>query len=174
MSSRSRHAILMLCCLSLQGVGCGYRLGAFHANDVRTVAVPIFESDADRRGIEYQITEAVQQEIKTRTPYKLAKEPFAETRLRGKVISVRKRPLGETRFDDPRELQYTLMVEVVWEDLRTGAILAEQTIPVETSSLALEAQADFAPEVGQSQAVATQKAVEKIATQIVDRMETPW
>lgn len=120
------------------------------------------------------LTEAVADEIKTRTPYRIASEPNADTKIRGRIVEIRKRPLGENRFDDPRELQYSLAVEVVWEDLRTGAILAEQMIPVNPVGLQLESTSEFAPEVGQSQATATNLAVKRIATQIVDRMEAPW
>lgn len=155
-------------------VGCGYMMGSFHGSDVRTVAVPVFESNSTRRGIEYQLTEAVQNEIKARTPFRIAKEPNADTRLKGKIVEIRKRPLGETRFDDPRELQYSLAVQVVWEDLRNGNVLAEQTIPINPVGLSLESTADFAPELGQSQASGNQRAIQKLAAQIVDRMEAPW
>jgi hypothetical protein len=154
--------------------GCGYAAGSFHARDVRTVAVPVFENDSTRRGVEMMLTEAVQEEIKNRTPYRIAKEPQADTKLRGRIVEIRKRPLGQTRFRDPRELQYTLAVEVIWEDLRTGTVLAEQSIPVNPVGLHLESRATFAPEVGQSQATATHQAVSRIAAQIVDRMEAPW
>ena len=162
------------CALVVSLTGCGYSLGSFHANDVRTVAVPIFENQSSRRGIELQLTEALQNEIKSRTPYRLAKEYQAETKLTGRIVEIRKTSLGETRTDDPRELQYALAVEVVWEDLRTGTILAEQTIPIKPAGLQLESTANFAPEVGHSQAVASDQAVKKIAAQIVDRMEAPW
>ncbi len=72
------------------------------------------------------------------------------------------------------DLQFSLAVKVVWEDLRNGNVLAEQTIPIDRLGLALNATADFAPELGQSQATATQRAVDKLASQIVDRMEAPW
>ncbi|HUG17860.1 MAG TPA: LptE family protein [Planctomycetaceae bacterium] len=160
--------------LSISFSGCGYVAGSFHARDVRTIAVPVFENDSTRRGIELMLTEAVQDEIKTRTPYRLAKEPYADTKLRGRIVQIRKRSLGETRTDDPRELQYSLAVEVIWEDLRTGTVLAEQSIPINPVGLHLESNATFAPEVGQSQATATHQAVERLAAQIVDRMEAPW
>ena len=155
-------------------IGCGYMLGSFHGGDVRTVAVPVCESSSTRRGIEYQLTEAVQDEIKARTPFRIAKEPYADTKLVGRIVEIRKRPVGETRFDDPRELQYSLAVQVVWEDLRNGNVLAEQTIPISPVGLSLESMADFSPELGQSQASANQKAVQQLAAQIVDRMEAPW
>ena len=177
-SRRQSLAFRLFRCLLIvpvfSSVGCGYMLGSFHGGDVRTVAVPVFESNSNRRGIEYQLTEAVQNEIKARTPFRIAKEPYADTRLKGRIIEIRKRPLGENRYDDPRALQYSLSVQVVWEDLRNGNVLAEQTIPINPVGLSLETNADFSPELGQSQATANQKAIQQLAAQIVDRMEAPW
>jgi hypothetical protein len=82
--------------------------------------------------------------------------------------------LGESRFDDPRELQLNLHVEVSWEDLRDGRILAQHTIALPPETVHLVSEASFAPEIGQSLATARQDAVERMARQIVEMMETPW
>ena len=160
--------------LFLLASGCGYMIGAPHQAQVRTVHVPTFTSDAFRRGIEYQLTEAVQKEIQQRTPFRIAKDPYADTRLRGHIVNVRKDVLGESAFDDPRELQLALAVEVAWEDVRSGQILAQRQIPITPETVHLLSQAEFAPEIGQSQATATQLAVDRLAQQVVDMMETPW
>ena len=55
---------------------------------INTVSVPIFENDTYRRGLEYQLTEAVQKEIQTRTPYRLARGTDAEIRT-GVEITLR-------------------------------------------------------------------------------------
>ena len=65
--------------------GCGYTVGNGFSPDIRTVSVPIFENATFRRGIEVQITEAVQKEIQKRTPYRLAKGLDADTRLTGRT-----------------------------------------------------------------------------------------
>lgn len=154
--------------------GCGYVVGGAYGPEVRTVEVPIFQNDTFRRGIEYQLTEAVHKEIQTRTPYRLVKGPGADTRLTGEIVQIRKNVLGETRYDDPRELQLSLFVRVKWEDLRNGRVLAEQESPLQAVSIPVIGQAEFAPEVGQSLATATQDATDRLARQIVNMMETPW
>jgi len=154
--------------------GCGYIVGSAYGPDVRTVDVPIFQNDTFRRGIEYQLTEAVQREIQTRTPFRLAKGRNADTRLTGRIVNVRKDVLGETRWDDPRELQVSYAIKVAWEDLRTGQVLAQQEVPVAPDVLPLVGQAEFAPEVGQSLATATHDAMQRLAAQIVNMMEVPW
>lgn len=173
-SHMTRSAFILLCGICLPAGGCGYMLGAPYQAEVRSVHVPIFTNDTFRRGIEYQLTEAVQKEIKLRTPFQLAKAPYADTRLRGHIVHIRKDVLGETAFDDPRQLQLHLAVEVTWEDVRTGQVLAQRQVPLAPEMVHMISHAEFAPEVGQSLATATQQAVDQLATQIVDMMEVPW
>ncbi|MEO1999594.1 MAG: LPS assembly lipoprotein LptE [Planctomycetaceae bacterium] len=154
--------------------GCGYMLGNAFEPEIHTVHIPVFASNADRRGIEFMVTEAIHREVKQRSSLRLAKPPNAQTRLTGRIVDVRKDALGETRFDDTRELQLQLAVQVRWEDLRTGEVLAQQRIPLPANLRQLVATAEFAPEVGQSLTTANNQAVQNLAAQVVDMMELPW
>lgn len=163
------------CCLMLvHASGCGYMLGNGFSPDIKTVSVPTFENDTYRRGLEFQLTEAVQKEIQNRTPYRLARGNDADTRLTGRIVQVRKDVLGENNNDDPRQLQFSIMVRVTWENLRTGEILAKEEVPVAPEAIPLMSSAGFAPELGQSQATATQMAIGKMAKHIVNMMEAPF
>lgn len=176
MSRRFARRVFLSSCASATLTalaGCGYMVGGGFDPQVRTVEVPMFETSSFRRGIEVQLTEAVQKQIQLRTPFRVVKYD-ADTRLSGRVVELRKSVLGETRQDDPRELQVNLAVEVVWEDLRAGRILAEQSVPIGAELLSLRSQAEFAPEVGQSLATASQQAIDRLARQIVNLMEQPW
>lgn len=160
--------------LMLIAGGCGYMVGGVHEPTIRSVHVPTFTSDAFRRGLEVQLTEAVLKQIKSRSHFRIAKEPDADTRLTGKIVSIRKGVLGESRFDDPRELQIQFQVEASWVDLRSGRILAEQTIPIAPEVVHLVSEASIAPEIGQSLATGTQEGIDTMARSIVEMMETPW
>ncbi len=163
-----------VCLLLLVLSGCGYTVGNGFSPDIKTVSVPTFENDTNRRGLELQLTEAVQKRIQNGTPYRLARGANADTRLTGRIVQVRKDVLGENANDDPRQLQLSIMVRVTWENLRTGEILAQQEVPIAPESIPLIAQAGFAPELGQSQATATQIVIDQLARQITNMMETPW
>ena len=66
-SRLARLALGLVCLLGgLAGGGCGYAIGPAFSPGVRTVSVPIFKSQLFRRGIEFQLTEAVQKELKLR------------------------------------------------------------------------------------------------------------
>lgn len=163
-------SLIALCVIA----GCGYMVGGAHDPEIRSVYVPMFRSEMFRRDIHIELTEAVQKEIRSRTPFRLTSEDKADTRLTGTLIDVRKNVLGETGFDDPRQLQLSLGVEVLWEDLRGGRLLARNTLPIDAQTHQLLTEANFAPEIGQSFASAKQEAISRLARKIVDMMETPW
>lgn len=166
--------LLLLLMLSVSLTGCGYTVGHSYQPDVQTVYVPIFENQTLRRGYEYQLTEAVQRKIQSRTPFRLAKGVEADTRLTGTIKKIDKSVLGTTQNDDPRNLNLKFIVEVTWEDMRSGQILSQQQVPINADVVQLISQASFAPEVGQSLATATQRATDELANQIVQLMEAPW
>lgn len=158
-------------------------VGSPYGPEIRTVHVPTFTNDdarssyindGFRRGFELRLTEAIQKQIQTRTPYRLAKEPGADTRLTGRLVQVNKRVENQNRYDDPRELELSMNIEVTWEDLRSGQILAQRTVPVNAQIAQAVVNTSFAPETGQSLATATQDAVDQLARQIVGMMEAPW
>jgi hypothetical protein len=64
-------------------------------------------------------------------------------------------------------------VRVSWEDARTNEILSQDESPLSPDAFPLTGQAEFAPEVGQSLATASQDAVNRLARKIVNMMETP-
>lgn len=177
----TRHASLATLSFSLlvAGVavafsGCGYTIGSAFQHNVQTVYVPIATSEDFRRGPEFQLTEAVQKQIQQRTPFRLAKDEAADTKLTLKIKGIHKNVLGTTAQNDARELQVQYAVDVTWEDLRTGRILAQNKVSIEPEVTHLFASGEFAPELGQSLATGTQEAIDKMARQIVDMMEAPW
>ncbi|WP_232093128.1 LPS assembly lipoprotein LptE [Gimesia panareensis] len=166
--------LLLLLMLSVNLTACGYTVGNSYQPDVQTVYVPIFENKTFRRGYEYQLTEAVQRKIQSRTPFRIAKGVEADTRLTGTIRKINKSVLGTTQNNDPRNLNLQFVVDVTWEDMRSGRILSQQQVPINADVVQLVSQASFAPEVGQSLATATQRATDELANQIVQLMEAPW
>lgn len=165
-------AVLFGCLAGLGG--CGYTVGSPFPAQIRSIYVPVFQTQSYRRGVEFQLTEAVQKRIQQQTSFRLVKEPDADTRLTGTILDIRKNVLGETKYDDPRELQLQLVVEVKWEDLRNNEILAQQTFRLSQSEVQFISQAEFAPEVGQSLATAYSQAIDRMSRDIVNMMESPW
>lgn len=164
-------SVIGLLCVT---AGCGYTVGPTHDLAITSVEVPTFKNATFRRGIEQQLTEAVQREIQSRTTMRLVRGQGAQTRLTGRIASIGKQVLGETAFDDPRELQLGMVIEVQWDDLRNGQVLQQRSIPLDAETVALFTQSEFAPEVGHSLATAIHNNVKQTARQIVDMMDAPW
>jgi len=183
-SSAGRTGRSHLVCLGLAGLaglavlaGCaGYQVGnwSLYPGHIRTVYVPMFESNSFRRNLGERLTEAVIKEIEAKTPYKVVGTPDADSTLPGRISGESKRVVIEDRYDDPRGVDVNLQVQVRWVDHR-GAVIRRIdpiTLPPEVNMVA--GSATLTPEVGQSVATAHQQAIQRIAEQIVAMLEAPW
>lgn len=169
-------ALLALLAPLLPGGCAAYRIGneSLYPTDVRTVYVPIFECSSFRRHLGERITEAVMKEIELKTPYKVTGDSTADSILVGRIVGETKRVVVENKFDEPRELEVGLQVQVSWLDRQRNLIRQFEPIPVPLDLVAVTESATVVPEVGQSIATGHQKAIQRLAQQIVAMMEAPW
>ena len=156
------------------GSGCGYVVGPLHREQIRSIAVPVFVCEDDRRWLGLRLTAAVHKEIQRRLPYQIVPGASADSRLTGRVLAAYKDVMGETLNDDPRTLQLQLAVEVTWTDNRTQQVLAQQVVADDSPAVTLITDARFSPETGQSMATASQQVIDRMARRIVDLLEVPW
>ncbi len=157
--------------------GClGYRIGAesLYPVSIRTVYVPVFESDSFRRNLGERLTEAVIKEIELKTPYKVTGDSNADSILAGRITHETKRVLVLNRYHDPRESEVSLQVEVRWLDRQNNLIREAAAIPLPDEVATLRETALLVPEAGHSVATAQQQAIHRLAEQIVSMMEAPW
>lgn len=95
----------------------------------RTIRVPIFRNKAfwtvtPVPGMEMDLTRAVIRHVEEKTPYKVVQDN-ADTELKGTIVTFTKTILNYTQFNTVREAQTTLVVELIWRDLRSGEILSK-------------------------------------------------
>lgn len=163
--------VLLLLC------GCAaYQIGnqSLYPAEIRTVYVPVFQSNSFRRNLGERLTEAVAKEIEARTPYKVVGDPNADSVLSGSIVGEGKRVLVPALTGDAREIQTHMHVEVSWVD-RKGRMLRENDAVACPPEIAdIEGTGNIVPEVGQSVATAQQQAICRLAQQIVGLMEKPW
>ena len=148
-------------------MGCGYTAGGPYRKGIETVHVDMFGTREFRRGLEFQLTEAVKKRVGLDTPYRLSPLERADTTLSGDILEVRQAawaPDPLTR--QPREKQMNLAVQVRWKDLRTGKMLFDAPIRLQA--------ADYLPAAGETEAYTEQRVIEKMAQQIVAQMYDPW
>lgn len=150
--------------------GCaGYNLGNQYLfrNDIRTIHVPMFESDSDRRFLGQRLTEAVVKQIESSTPLTIADPAVANSFLRGRLVRDEKFAIAENEFDELRTVANQWTVEVQWVD-RAGVPLMPR------QKARIMHRAEFIPEGGQSISTAQQEIIERTAREIVGQMEMPW
>lgn len=156
------RTIAVIGLLALLG-GCGYSTGELYRPGVRTVYVDMFESREFRRGLEFLLTEAIKKRISADTPYRLASREAADTVLKGEVLEERQAAFApDFRSRIPREKQLTAVVRVQWKDQRSGKILFDQDLLLQS--------VDYLPPTGETEAFAQQKVMDKLAARIVSRM----
>jgi hypothetical protein len=169
-----RLACIVLACVAIPSglipcAGCaGYRFGnnTLYAPNVRTVYVPIIQSDSFRTipniDIGERLTEAVCKEIEKRTPFKVVGDPAADSVLTARIVA-----------DQSRMVEMNFQVLVTWAD-RGGAVLASGGVPLPAASVDVGQAANLVPEYGRSVASTQQEMIIKMAQQIVGLMEEPW
>jgi len=165
---RTCATFLALSATAVSLTGCsGYTTGRPFPQHVRSVYVEMFDSKEFRRGIEFRLTEAVRKQLEMDTPYMNSARERADTILSGEVIEFRQAAFaGDFRTDLPREIGGVLIVSYRWKDQRTGKILSENP--------RLLYQVDRVPTVGETEFYALDLAVDGMARQIVNSMETAW
>jgi hypothetical protein len=167
---------LSLIFLSLLPGCAGYQIGSrsLYRPDIRTVHVPMAQSDSFRRYLGERLTEAVVKEIELKTPYKVVDADSADSVLSVRLRSDSKRVLAENRFDEPRDIEADFFLQVSWIDRRGDIIMSHDDIPAAPLLLNIGQSANFVPEAGQSLATAQQESIQRLAEQIVGQMELAW
>ena len=155
--------------------GCGYtaernavfRTENSNKDQIRTVALEIFNSKEFRRGLELQLTEALAKRLESESPYKLAKKERADTILTGEIKEVRQGTLGrDFEHNKPRETAATIIISFTWKDLRTGEVFLDLPNFVQT--------VDYIRPLHEDLYHASQKGMDQLAEQIVEKMEREW
>jgi hypothetical protein len=130
---RRRLRLALLAGLALMAPACsqdghftvlGYTTAPNYDTSIKTVRVPIFENKSYRRGLEFQLTQAVAAEIERVTPYKVVQCGDADAELTGVIVSYTKNVLFPNPLNEAREAETPLLVQVTFRNLRTGEVLS--------------------------------------------------
>jgi hypothetical protein len=151
--------------------GEGYSFTRGYPEDVRTVAVPIWNVSKNvyRRELEFRLSEALVKRIELDTPYKVVGKAEADTLLTGTIDVVSQRVLSTNPDTNlPRELELTLTVSFTWQDLRTGEIRAKRS-NVRVAGVYIP----HAP-LGEDFFTGSEDVVNKLARRVVEQMESDW
>jgi hypothetical protein len=101
----------------------GYTTRPNYDEQIKTVRVTIFKNQTFVRGLEYELTKAVIREIQLKTPFRVVSDGCAaDTELVGNIVSRNKNPVLYGPFNEVRDVEQTIGVEIIWRDLRPGHV----------------------------------------------------
>jgi Lipopolysaccharide-assembly len=180
----------------------GYSTRDNYDHSIRSIYVPIFKNNVLQttpyREMEMELTRAVQEQIRIKTPFKIVSDPnVADTELLGKITTFNKAILNRTQENEVREAELQIFVEIVWRDLRSGKILTNPSKPEgvvrpgelepfdesnpplpedpeKPRPVLVRAPGRLLPEVGESSASAQTRVCNQLAVQIACMLEKPW
>jgi len=176
---RINTGTLLLCCsfavtlvafTSLSGCALlkGYSNKSLFPGNVKSVCLEMFDNQTFRRGIEYELSDALSKRIETETPYKIVSDRNrADTIISGQIVSI-----GETALSTERETgrilekEVELVAIVNWKNLNTGQLLINNQTVNSSASYSEYQMQDF--KYGSS------LAANKLARNIVELMEVKW
>ncbi len=146
----------------------GYSNESLFPEDVSSVYVEMFDNRSFRRGVEYELTDALAKRIEAETPYKIiSSKDRADTVLSGQIVSV-----GESRLSTERETGRPLEEEVElravvnWKNLKTGELLIDNR--------AVSGSASYSEWQRQGFRYGSTLAANNLAKRIVELMEKQW
>lgn len=164
LTSCSRLIVLLLFCIFLGS--CGYSSKSLLRSNVRSIYIPVFDNDTFRRGFEFDLTKAVQDQIMLRTRLHIVNKDEADSVLIGKITNVDENVLIEEKRDRIVESRVTISVEIRWVDKRTGRTILERKN--------IKRPAEFIVRRSETVSSASEEVFVLVAQGIVEAMEEDW
>jgi hypothetical protein len=173
-SYKSLSALMLLCscalCLSLCGCNpmAGYSNESLFPEDVDSVCLEMFDNRTFRRGVEYELSDALAKRIELDTPYKIISDSDrADTVMNGQIVSISQLSLSTDRdLGTVLEREVELRAVVNWKNLKTGQLMIDHVIISASASYSTYQQQDFK--------YASTLAANNLARKIVELMESKW
>jgi hypothetical protein len=170
--SLSSRVGLWLCLFCLGLSGCegmfGYSNESLFPENVNSVCLKMFDNQSFRRGVEYDLSNALSKRIEVDTPYKIISNvDRADTVLSGQIVSISEIALSADReIGSVLEKEVELRAIVDWKNLKTGQLLIDHQEVL--------ASASYSPYQMQDFKYASSVAANNLAQKIVELMERRW
>ena len=146
----------------------GYSNESMFPENVSSVCLKMFDNQSFRRGVEYELSDALAKRIEVETPYKILSDADrADTLMSGQILSISEFALSTDReLGTILEKEVELYAVVDWKNLKTGELLIDH--------LEVRASASYSPYQLQDFKYASSLAANNLARKIVELMERKW
>ncbi len=165
-------ALLLSCLCALSVGGCsgmgGYSNESLFPRDVESVRLEMFDNQTFRRGVEYELSDALAKRIEADTPYKIVTDADrADTVINGQILSIEEMALSTDReIGTVLESEVLIRAVVNWKNLTTGELMIDHVEVSASASYSTYQMQDFK--------YASTLAANNLARKIVELMEGGW
>lgn len=146
--------------------GCGYSTKSLISRKINSIYIPVFDNTTFRRGLEFELTKAVKDEIMSKTNLRIVQKDSADTILYGTIESVTEGILTQDITDNIVESRLTIRVDIKLKDRRTGRVLISEN--------GLKNSAEFIVRRGETIDSAAEEGLIELAKVIVYHLEDKW
>jgi len=173
-SRKSASVLVLLCscaiCFGLCGCAeiAGYSNESLFPEDIKSVCLEMFHNRTFRRGVEYELSDALAKRIELDTPYKIVSNADrADTVINGQIVSISEFALSTDRdIGSVLEKEVELLAVVNWKNLKTGQLMIDHKQVIASASYSVYQMQDFK--------YASSLAANNLARKIVELMERKW
>ena len=146
----------------------GYSTEPLFPEDINSVRLEMFDNQTFRRGVEYELSDALAKRIEVETPYKIVSDPDrADTVISGQIVSMNEFALStDPEIGRVLEKELELRAVVNWKNLKTGQLLIDNHTVSASASYSDYQKQDFK--------YASSLAANNLARRIVELMEKKW
>ncbi|MFN0133864.1 MAG: LPS assembly lipoprotein LptE [Phycisphaerales bacterium] len=147
----------------------GYSFTPTRSEQVRTVAVPIFDNHTFQHGIEADLTDAIIKEIQRTTRWVVVSTEKAQTTLTGSITSAELRQLSTSSSTGlVQEVGIELTADFDWRDGRTGTFLVRRRNVKSLESFVASRPTNERIDLGRH------ASVQELARVIVSELRAAW
>ena len=164
--------LLCACALCFGLCGCdgiaGYSNESLYSGDVSSVCLEMFDNQSFRRGLEFDLSDALAKRIEVDTPYKIVSDSDrADSVISGQIVSISELALSlDPEIGRILEKEVEVRAVVNWKNLKTGQLMMDH--------LSVNASASYSPYQQQNFKYASNLAANNLARKIVELMERKW
>ena len=165
-------AVSCRCILAIGLGGCadfsGYSNESLFPQNIESVRLEMFDNQTFRRGVEWELSDALAKRIEVDTPYKIVTSADrADTVMSGQIVSISQLALSTDRdLGAVLESEVQLRAVVQWKNLKTGELMIDHRPVIASASYSTLQMQDFK--------YASTVAANNLARKIVELMEGSW
>lgn len=147
---------------------CGpYSFSSSGNTGLKTVAVPVFNDQTAEFGVKEKITNAIIAAFTRDNSLKIADRRVADAIVNGTLLRVTEQAGAYTKTEQVQDIRVTITVQIKFEDVKKRKVLWEENLTQFGSYVPNDATSG-------DRESAIQQAVDKIATEVINKSVSGW